>query len=72
MKSQGKIPKVRPEPGLLVLRGGLEEALATEDTGVLRNLHRAPSVYRDSRWTEEDGNQCPRYTEWWEEQRQQG
>lgn len=31
VKSQGKIPR-KPDPGLLVLRGGLVEALATEDT----------------------------------------
>lgn len=71
VKSQGKIPR-RPEPGLLMLRGELVEALATEDTWGAQEPAQGPSVYRESRWTEQDGNQCPRYTEWWEEQGQQG
>lgn len=47
VKSQGKIPR-RPEPGLLVLRGGLVEALATEDTWGAQEPARGPPPFTEN------------------------
>jgi len=43
---------------------GLVEALAPEDTWGAQTSARCPSVYRDLRWIEKDGSQCPQHTEW--------
>lgn len=52
------------DAGSLVLHEELVGALDAEDTWGAQKSAQCPSVYRNSRWTEKRGSQCPHHTEW--------